>query len=492
MAINIDTPIQYLKGVGPKLGDILAKRDIRSVNDLLEWYPRAYEDRRAAQNISDLVPGRMVSLKAQVVQVRSAFLGRSRRKMYEIVVQDKSGRISCKYFRVPYKGYFERFESGSLVRIIGKVTEYRSRREFHHPDIHVVQIDEVDENRLVPLYTETEGLSFQKLNRLLNSALEQLTQKSNSGIPDPFPSWIREKYQLVSRSEALTQIHHPPLHEAGEFLKFRSPSQRRLIFEEFFWMELNLAFRRSGIQKENAPPIITEESKLSQLTQNLPFALTSAQRRSAQEIIKDLRKPHPMHRLLQGDVGSGKTLLALLSSVYSAFAGFQSALMVPTEILAEQHFQNAQRLLAPLNFRVGLLTGSMKPKEREEVLSQLQSGEVHLCIGTHALIQENVKFQKLGLVIIDEQHRFGVQQRHLLKQKGVSPHFLVMTATPIPRTLALSVYGDLDVSVIDEMPKGRQPIVTRKAYESKRGQVFEFVRGQLAKGRQAYVVYPLI
>ncbi len=521
MAIEIDTPIQFLKGVGPKLGTIFQKRGINTVAELLEWYPRAYEDRRAARSISTLEPGQVVSLKAQVHSVRSMNMGNSKRKIYEVVIGDATGKIACKYFRVPYKGYFERFERGMQIRVMGKVTDYRGRKEFHHPDLHAIQIDEEEEDRLIPIYTETEGLSFQKLKKIIDTALYELespllpkaldsqkysrapTKKNQVGkdgkvwapvygITDALPGWIREKYNLVSRAQALREIHQPPLAEASEFIKFRASSQKRIIFEEFFWMELNLALRRAGIDKEKSIPLIAKGELPEKLIASLPFELTGAQKKSFNEVLSDLKKPHPMHRLVQGDVGSGKTMVSFLAAAYATEAGFQTAIMVPTEILSEQHFKNAKAFLEPLGIRVALLTGSTKERERGPILEGLKAGKIDLIIGTHALIQDDVEFNALGLVIIDEQHRFGVQQRNLLKQKGLSPHFLVMTATPIPRTLAMTVYGDLDVSIIDEMPKGRQPIVTRKAFGNKSAQVFGFVKEQLAKGRQAYIVYPLV
>jgi ATP-dependent DNA helicase RecG len=265
-----------------------------------------------------------------------------------------------------------------------------------------------------------------------------------------------------------------------------------VIFDEFFLVELNLAIRKAGIEKEKSTPIKSAGGWAEKLKSSLPFELTGAQLRAYGEIVTDLRKPHPMHRLVQGDVGSGKTLVALMSAAFAAEGGMQTALMVPTEILAEQHLGNAKKYLEPLGMKVGLLTGTVKSKERAAVLQDLKDGKIHVLIGTHALIEDDVEFRKLGLVVIDEQHRFGVEQRTKLKRKGLSPHFLVMTATPIPRTLAMTVYGDLDVSLIDELPKGRQPIVTRKTYQSKRDLVMGFVRDHVEKGRQAYIVYPLI
>jgi ATP-dependent DNA helicase RecG len=507
MAIEIKTDVQYIKGVGPKLGAVLSKRGIYTVQDLLEWYPRTYEDRRAARAIASLEAGQVVSVRARVLSVRSMSLGRSRRKMYEVVVGDSSGRIACKYFRVPYRGYFERFESGLEVQISGKVIYYRNKKEFHHPDIHPVRDDENSEDQLIPLYTDTEGLSPSKLRKIIDTALKSLPNeavsappvkkndlvyRSPEGVKENLPQWLLEKYQLVPKLQSMLEIHQPPLDQAELFLKFRSPAQRRVIFEEFFKLEFLLAFRKQGLQKEQSHAFRGNNSLIPQFLKSLPFELTQAQHRSFAEVKADLEKPHPMHRLVQGDVGSGKTIVALLGALYAIESGYQAAIMVPTEILAEQHYRNALQLLDPLGVKVCLLTGTIKPKERESIGDDIRSGRCQLIVGTHALIQEDVAFHNLGLVIIDEQHRFGVEQRNKLKAKGKSPHFLIMTATPIPRTLAMTVYGDLDVSIIDELPKGRQPIVTRKTFESKRDKVFGFVEEQVKKGRQAYVVYPLV
>ena len=456
------------------------------MSDLLEWFPRAYEDRRAVRRIDSLQMDQVVSIKAQVLKVRSMNLGRTHRKMYEVLVGDQSGRISCKYFRTPYKGYFERFEPLSEVRVVGKVTLYRNQLEFHHPDIYPLKEEEENQDQLMPIYTETEGLSPQKLQKILLSVCNDIR------VPETLPAWVSEKYGLCSRDQALKAIHLPSSDQGDQLLNFESAAQKRIIFEEFFWLELYLASKKAGVEKEKSVPLIASGKISERLKESLEFKLTNAQLRAYDEILKDLKKPHPMHRLVQGDVGSGKTLVAMLAATYASEAGAQTALMVPTEILAEQHYLNAQRRLTPLGLKVALLTGSKKNSERQEALVGLKSGEIHLAIGTHALIQEDVEFKNLGLAVIDEQHRFGVEQRLVLKQKGHSPHFLVMTATPIPRTLAMTVYGDLDVSVIDELPVGRQPIITRKAFESKRQQVMQFMREQLQKGRQAYVVYPLV
>lgn len=514
MAVAVDTPVQFIKGVGPKLGDVLRKRGIATVGDLLHWFPRTYEDRRAARSISSLQPDQVVSLAAEVVGVKSATLGRSRRRMYEVVISDPSGRIACKFFRVPYKGYFDRFQPQDKVRVIGKVTEYRGRIEFHHPDVHHIREGEEEDDALIPLYTDTEGLSPAKLRKIIETALDSLAEdeaeqknkktrddralkdsyqpQERKGLTESLPPWMCQEYSLTNLPQALREIHQPPKHTSDLFLNFKAPAQKRVIFEEFFWLELMLASKRAGLEKELAPALKGESPQVQKLIDSLEFQLTGAQQRTVQEILSDLAKGHPMHRLVQGDVGSGKTMVALIAAAHAGGQGYQTSLMVPTEILAEQHYKNAVKRLQPLGFKVALLTGQMKAAEREVVAAGLASGEIQLVIGTHALIQSDVEFKKLGLVIIDEQHRFGVAQRMSLKEKGLSPHFLVMTATPIPRSLAMTVYGDLDVSIIDELPAGRQPIVTRVTYESKRPQVWGFVEKQILAGRQAYVVYPLV
>jgi ATP-dependent DNA helicase RecG len=430
------------------------------------------------------------------------------------------------------------------------VTHYRGQIEFHHPDLQDDSGDDAaEQDKLIPVYPESEGLTNRQFRKLIEASLEEIKRLYPGGMPaggqdgaknrygakspsgnsprmgksalsstlplslrkkqgtapgafDPsgpevevlekFPSWLLKDYELPNRLEALEKVHLPPKESGPEFSELKSPYHRRIIFEEFFWLELYLAAKKSGLKKERAFSFQPKIATVEKLRGSLPFQLTGAQNRAFSEILTDLEKPHPMHRLVQGDVGSGKTLVALMASLVAQENGFQSAIMVPTEILAEQHYQNARRYLEPLGVTVGLLTGSMRTSERNQTFEMLRSGLIQLVVGTHALIQDEVEFKNLGLVVIDEQHRFGVQQRSLLKKKGMSPHFLVMTATPIPRTLAMTVYGDLDVSVIDELPAGRSPIVTRVTYESKRPQVLQFLKEQLEKGRQAYVVYPLV
>ncbi len=492
MSLYFDTPIQYLKGVGPKLGTLLKKKGIATIEDLFQNYPRTYEDRRAARDIASLQPGETVSIKAEVINVSSYNLGRSKRKAYDVTVRDGSGLIHCKFFRVPYRGYFERFEARQQVRVIGKVTHYRGRVEFHHPDIQDLKIEDEITDELIPIYSETEGLTGTRLRKIVSQATDSLQKDEIQGFDEKLPQWILDKYQLPQIKETFLSIHHPPEGAGEDYLNYQSPFHRRIIFEEFFWLEMLLAARKQGVQKDKAPAFKKDSVLASQLTSNLPFELTGAQKKALREIGQDLKRDFPMHRLVQGDVGSGKTLVALLSALVAIENGYQVALMVPTEILAQQHMAGAQKLFEPLGLKVGFLSGHLKTKAKKEVCAQVESGDVQLLVGTHALIQDSVQFKNLGLVVVDEQHRFGVEQRKKLKKKGESPHFLLMTATPIPRSLAMTVYGDLDVSIINEMPKGRIPIVTRMTYQSKREQVVGFVRDQLIKGRQAYVVYPLV
>jgi ATP-dependent DNA helicase RecG len=456
-------------------------------------------------------------------------LGKSRRKIYEITLVDDSGKITCKFFRIPYKGYFERFQAQQEVQVIGKVLRYRGKVEFHHPEIREYNSsEETYAEGLLPIYAETDGLSSKKIGNIIQHALAQMGESRELAaskslrrrqdqnpqigriqlkrerdlrfiprwhqgeIPDFLPVSLRERYELLDRETALRNIHSPPQEAGQEYLRFRSPSQKRIIFEEFFWLELMLGLRKVGLKSHQAPAMEKDLTLVNRLRKSLPFHLTEGQERSFAEILEDLSQSCPMGRLIQGDVGSGKTLVALMSALVAKSNGYQTGLMVPTEILAEQHFRNAKEFLEPLGVRLGLLLGSQKTKEKEENREKLRAGEIDLCVGTHALIQEGVEFSKLGLVIVDEQHRFGVDQRKKLMRKGVSPHFLVMTATPIPRTLAMTVYGDLDFSIIDHLPQGRQPIVTRVTYESKRQQVLQFIAQHLKEGRQAYIVYPLV
>lgn len=493
MAMSVDTPVQYVKGVGPKLALVLRRKGIATIRDLIEFYPRTYEDRRAARNIASLKEGDFVGLKAQIARVQQIPIGKTSRKIYDIVVRDASGAIHCKFFRVPYKGYFERFKPGAEVRVVGKVINYRNQIQFHHPELSEEgQEQETDE--LIPVYSETEGLTSKKLHTMVRLAFEGVGFKPGQK-EDPFeelPDWVRKKFSLASKGDSLYQLHFPNIQHAADYLERKTAAHHRIIFDEFFMLEMILASRKKGLSDQNAFPISLNDTWEDLLKKSLPFELTTAQKNVLLDIKKDIQKKSPMNRLVQGDVGSGKTVVALIAALHAISSGMQVAMMAPTEILAQQHLKNAKKFLEPLNIKVELLTGSQKTAEKQKVLEKIQSGEVQFIVGTHALIQETVQFHKLGLVVVDEQHRFGVEQRSVLRKKGQSPHFLLMTATPIPRSLAMTVYGDLDVSAINEMPQGRQAIVTRLTYQSKRAQVIGFVKEHLEKGRQAYIIFPLV
>ncbi len=350
--------------------------------------------------------------------------------------------------------------------------------------------DSTEVGRIVPVYEAIGGISSRTLRKLIYGILSDF----DGNVPDPLPAAIRERYRFPSRSDALRYSHFPPKDENVEKLNtFRSPAQARLIFEEFFYYQLALALRRLREHRVAGIAMRVREDKVREaLKRILPFKPTAAQKKVLAEIAADLEKPFPMHRLLEGDVGSGKTIVALEAATIAIENGYQAALMAPTEILAAQHFLSARRILAPAAYAVDLLVSGQKRAEREQILARVESGETKLLVGTHALIENPVKFAKLGLAIVDEQHRFGVLQRKRLIEKGAAPHVLVMTATPIPRTLALTLYGDLDISVIDELPPGRTPIETRWASESQLAGVWEFVRREIGAGRQAFVLYPVI
>ena len=488
-----DMPLQYLKGVGPRLAEVFAKRDIHTVRDLIYRYPRTYRDQRVVRDFSRLQHGAYVTLYGYVAR-KKVFKPGGRRSIYEMIIKTEGGWIACKYFRLPYRGYFDNLEIDQKVKVVGKVTYYRDQPELHHPDIYPFNEAEEDlSNALVPVYTEMEKVSQNKIRKMIALAFAGLKKNQNFiSTAEPLPLWLREENNLIDKVSALERVHQPDQSQVEDYLRFRSPAQVRLIFEEFFLLQLYMGMKRVGLKKEKTYPIALGSSLGDRLKHALSFSLTGAQERVLSEIAGDMAKATPMHRLVQGDVGCGKTVVALLSACAVMEQGFQCAMMAPTEILAEQHYKTAVYMLEPLGVNVALLTGKTRAKEKRDILQKLASGYTSFCVGTHALIQEEVRFKNPGLVVIDEQHRFGVHQRGLLKEKGTHPHFLVMTATPIPRSLAMTLYGDLDVSVIDEMPKGRRAVTTKKTYGSRREKVWSFLEEQVRAGRQAYIVYPLV
>jgi ATP-dependent DNA helicase RecG len=498
MPISLQTEVRMVKGVGPQRAELLGKRGILTLEDLLNYLPFRYEDRIHFSRIKDVQPGGTYTLRARVMSGQAVRGMYGRDAIYHLLVQDDSGSLPCKFF---HGGYLEdRLKPGQQLILHGKVEIDKlrpARREMVNPQIEVLSSDEVDSTemgRIVPIYEAVGTFGSRMIRRAIYNTLQNL----DSNIPDVLPVELREKLRYPSRREALIQTHFPPAEESLEALNlFRSPAQQRLIFEDFFLYQLSMALGRKAQRKENAIAFRVREDKVREaLKRILPFKPTGAQKRVLAEIAADLEKPVPMNRLLQGDVGSGKTIVAMQAAVIAMENGCQAALMAPTEILAVQHFLSARRILAPGGYPAELLISGLKPAEKAAARERIRTGEARLVIGTHALIEDEVEFARLGFVAIDEQHRFGVLQRKRLMDKaaktGFAPHVLVLTATPIPRTLSLTLYGDLDVSVLDELPPGRTPIETRMTTEKHLPGVWESLRREVEAGHQGYIVYPVI
>jgi len=484
-------PIQYVKGVGPRLAEKLAARGIRTPHDALYFFPKDYEDRRKVLPIRELQAGMTAPVRGKVLSVQGGGKGFRTTRVFEVVIGDGTGRLSAKWFRF-HPSLAERFHVGETVTLCGPIRWFRFFPEMHHPEILSEEDagEPVHSGRIVPVYPEVEGVPPRVLRRIQ----WEVVRRHASLEIECFPPRILERAGVPPLQESLASIHFPNNDaDAARFREFSSPEQRRLIFGELFALQWALALRRAGTEREEATPLPWDREIVDEIKRRLPFDLTGAQRRVVNEILKDLGKPHPMHRLLQGDVGSGKTIVAWIAAMVAWRHGVQSAVMAPTEILAEQHYRRFVALSAGLPVRVVLLSAAIAPKEREAVRERIRNGEADIIVGTHALIQESVEFRNLALGVIDEQHRFGVLQRASLRRKArISPHLLVMTATPIPRTLAITLYGDLDVSVIDEMPRGRIPVRTKVVTEGGRRTVFEEIRKEIAGGGRAYVVLPLV
>lgn len=484
--------LEILRGVGPALLQRLHRLGLQTVADLLFTLPCRYEDRRELHSISRLQVGAQEVFSATIVSSGETQTNKGRR-LYEVLVGDGSGQqVALRWFHYRLAVMRQQYEVGRQLYVIGEVKRFGHLREIHHPEIEFIN-DPNKKSELVghilPVYPLTEGLSQRSARKIWQSACTLYVQEVKSAIPPE----IVAKHRLLPMGEALQQLHMP---DAGtDFTALnagRSLARRTLVFDEFFFLELGLALKRQDVALEVGIPFTIHHRFTKPLAQLLPYKLTNAQRRVLGEIRDDLIRPQPMNRLLQGDVGSGKTIVALMSALLAIENGCQVALVAPTEILAEQHYRNFLLWMNQLGLRCALLTGATGAKERREILLGAENGEINLLVGTHAVLQEGVEFKRLGLGIIDEQHRFGVRQRSQLKKKGASPHILVMTATPIPRTLSLSLYGDLALSVIDELPPGRTPIVTQIFGEAGRLRVYETIRRELDCGRQAYIVYPLV
>jgi ATP-dependent DNA helicase RecG len=505
------TAVQYVKGIGPRLAEVLAAKGIRTVDDLLHYLPFRYEDRLNPRSVAELRAGEMATV---IADVRNSGLFRTRRMpIFQLTVGQGRNRLKCLWFNAAYlQG---KFQPGQMIALYGKVEADRDGRlQIIQPQFEILGdvneeggADEAEKKaaasleigRIVPIYESTgQGkLTPRWFRRIIRGMLENL----NPDLPDPIPPAVRAHLSLVSPREALWGVHWP---EAGESFadlqSSRTAAHIRLIFDELFFIELGLELKRREQKAQTGIAFKPDERARQAIKKILPFHPTAAQKRVLKEIVSDMQTPYPMRRLLQGDVGSGKTIVAFEAAIIAIENGHQVALMAPTEILAQQHYFSARQILEGAGYRIVLLTGSMEQDRKRMVRRHIAQGNAQLVIGTHALIQDRVEFEKLGLVIVDEQHRFGVMQRLKLMRKdsggsssaAPEPDVLVMTATPIPRTLALTLYGDLDVSVLDELPPGRTPIVTKAVPDEQAADVWEFVRREIAAGHQAYVVYPVI
>ena len=491
-AAVLSTPLQYLKGVGPRRAADFEHAGLLTIEDLLYRFPLRYEDRSRLQPIASLKPGQMVSIAGRILACGLRTTRRPGFKIFEAAVDDGTGSLRAVWLNQPYLR--DIFMRGQHVIFYGAVEMRGSASlQLTNPQYEILDDEDgetIHTGRIVPVYEKTGTVTPKMQRRLVYEALQRLP----GDVPDHLPEDIRLRLGLPSRHAALLATHFPPEDVPIAALNaFETPAQRRLIFEEAFLFQMGVFARRQSAAAERKPVVVQVDDRIRESARRvLPFRLTNGQKQALKEIVDDMQRPQPMNRLLQGDVGAGKTIVALLAALVAMENGLQVAFMAPTEILAEQHFASISKLLAASRFRVALLTGSTTSAARRTQLAEVESGALHLVVGTHALVQGDVRFAQLGLAVIDEQHRFGVLQRATLRDKGWHPDVLVMTATPIPRTLGLTLYGDLDVSVIRELPAGRLPITTVAKPESRRDEVYAFVRGQLDAGRLAYVIYPLV
>ena len=475
---------QYIKGVGPSRQKVLSRLGIETVDDLIRHYPRGYYDRSGIVPIGKAAPGDTVTVSGEVLAAHSRRLGRSR-SMFTVAIDDGTGALQLVFFNQPYLEKY--FRKGSSVVASGQVRLYRDKKQMAGAEWEIIGGGEDDQllnaGRIVPVYPLTAGISQRMMRRIVKGALERAAGQ----IPENLPAKIVSGMGLSGREDALSQIHYPD-DEAS-----REEAVRRLKFEEVFFLHLLIRERRILVREGKTRPEIREPHLLARsFLENLPFSLTGAQKRVLKEIRADVESEKGLSRLLQGDVGSGKTVVGLASMLLAVGAGHQAAMMAPTEILAQQHSMKIEKYLEGLDVTHALLLGSMKQKEKKDIQKRLASGELDLVVGTHALIQESISFRQLGLAVIDEQHRFGVRQRATLGSGDILPHFLVMTATPIPRSLAQTVYGDLDLSIIDELPFGERRVRTELVPSAEAEQVYESLRAEMKEGRQAFILYPLV
>ncbi len=487
-------PVQYMRGVGPRRAALLAKLSLYTVGDLLWCLPVRYEDRRNMTPLGMLQAGTRQTFCGTVTAFQLHHTSRGR-SFATLCLEDSSAPLTCKWFQHRGLALQERFPIGARVVGNGLVTfnRYDGNREVVHPDLEVLEADDAEPvhfGRLVPIYPLTAGLPQKSMRSLMHSAVDNFAPLVHETLPEA----VCNAHRLPALGQAVRGVHFPDDNADLETLnEQRTVFHARLVFEEFFLLEIGLAIRHREVRNTRRDKHYDRPNHLGQtLLKHLPFHLTAAQQRVLDEILADMRRPFPMNRLIQGDVGSGKTIVALLAMLLAVSNGQQAALMAPTELLAEQHLATLRALLRHLDLEVALLTGTIKGRSRQQLLQRISAGEVSVLVGTHALLYENVQFHGLGMIVVDEQHRFGVMQRAGLRQKGLRPDVLVMTATPIPRTLAMTLYGDLDLSVLDELPPGRLPVKTVLLGEKRREHAYDMVRREIAKGHQAYIVYPLI
>ncbi len=482
--LDLQEKVSTVKGVGPKKEQRLLKLNIETLEDLLYHFPRDYEDRRETKKVRDLEDGEKTTLELQVhpLKKRRAF-GRGP-SLLQLVGQDDTGRIVISFFNQPYLGQI--ISAGTKLRIYGEVKRGPRGLETTNPDF--ILLDEKQKNHwqeIVPLYPLTKDIRHKELVKLINNLLESLKAEQENEIFENLPEDLINANKLCQRLMALEHIHFPKNAKGLKVAKYR------LVYEEFFFLMITLNFKKTKVREQQGIPL-QGNREVKAFLQSLPFEATKAQKTVIQEVVQDLKGSVPMSRLVQGDVGSGKTVVAMAALVVAVAGKTQGAMMAPTEILAKQHYETLSGFLNPLGISVGLLTGSLTPKNKKLMQQKVREGKIDVVVGTHAVIGDKVDFHNLSLVITDEQHRFGVRQRKTLSNKGNNPHVLVMSATPIPRTLAYILYGDLEVSVIDQMPKGRKPIETKTCPMEQRDRVYEQLKKELDKGRQAYVVCPLI
>ena len=469
---------KYIKGVGPNRIKQLNSLGIYTLEDVISYYPRGYENRGIKKDIAELVDGEDALIEAKCVSKMTEIRIRKNMTIYKLVVRDETATCTLTWFNVPFLK--KRFIVGDTYKFFGKV-----KRKLNQIEMMTPIIDEQDSNkntgRIIPIYPSTYNLSQNILRKIIENALEEANV-----LPETIPEYLIKKYKLMGINEATKQIHFPNSFE--DYNKART----RLVFEELLIMQLALLTFKTNYDKDKKGISFSTDAKMSEIIDSLPFKLTNAQSRVLEEIDKDMESKKTMNRLLQGDVGSGKTAVAMCAAFKAVRSNYQAAVMVPTAILATQHYQNFKKTMDKFDIKCELLISGMAKKQKEKILEELKQGKIDIIIGTHALLQENVEFNKLGLVITDEQHRFGVRQRSIINLKGENPDVLVMSATPIPRTLALILYGDLDISIIDELPPNRQKIDTFAVTASKEERVNNFIKGQIDEGRQAYVVCPLV